>query len=90
MNRSDGVYRSEMDALHAKPEIEKPPRRPQIFTPGELVWINGELVFLGDVDEGGDWVMWRNAKVDPSCFRKLPEWFEEVYTHLDLEMQGQI
>lgn len=90
MNRSDGVYRSEMDALHAKEMVEEFPPREQPFTEGEMVWRDGEITWLGKVDPNGYWVEWRNAKVDPSCFRKIPEWFEEAYTHLDLEMQGVI
>jgi hypothetical protein len=86
MNRSDGVYRSEMDALHAKPAIEVEAPRPQPFCFSELVWFGGEIGFLGKVDPNGHWVEWHNAKVDPSCFKKLPDWFRDEYSRLEGEL----
>lgn len=92
MDRNDGVYKSEMEALREKLEKQTLERRTPkmvLFTKDEVVLNHlNEVVRVDDVDPNGYWLLHRNAKIGVECFKKLPVWFQNAYSDVLKEIAG--
>src|SRR5258708_624031 len=91
MNRADGTYAMEMEALNQRVEEAKKTKATAKPThiPGQVVLVGENIEIVQDVDPNGSWVNIRGHKYSVDICKPVPIWFTKAYIKLLTEMNNE-